>query len=115
MKNVTGRHGERLTAEYLSNKGYDILERNYMSRYGEIDIIARDEKYIVFVEVKTRVRAPLVTGAESVTTSKQQRISATASLYLQQNKTDLQPRFDVVEVEFTKSTFEVINHIENAF
>ena len=115
MKKVTGRHGEKISADYLEKKGYRILERNYLSRYGEIDIIAADDNNIIFVEVKTRVCSPMVTGAESVTSSKQQRVSATASIYLQQNPTELQPRFDVIAVEYSKDTFEVTDHIENAF
>lgn len=115
MKNTTGRYGEEKAALFLEELGYTIISRNYSSRYGEIDVIASNDKYIIFVEVKTRVLSPLVTGAQSVTSSKQDRISATASIYLQKNKIELQPRFDVIEVEYSKDSFKVSNHIENAF
>lgn len=115
MKDFTGQIGEQAAAAYLEARGYTVLARNFSSRYGEIDIIASDAQYIVFVEVKTRAATPMVTGAESVTEGKRSRLSATASIYLQRNETALQPRFDVIEVEKRRERYSVINHLKNAF
>lgn len=115
MKLTTGKYGEEKAAVYLKDLGYQILERNYSCRYGEVDIIASNDTYILFVEVKTRVANPLVSGVHSVTKNKQARLASTASIYLQLTETNLQPRFDVIEVEFSKDSFKVTNHIENAF
>ena len=67
--NETGKKGENYVSEYLKEKGFKIIYRNYHSRYGEIDIICEDEKYIVFVEVKVRKRNSLVKGLEAVSKS----------------------------------------------
>lgn len=115
MKDLTGRLGEQAAVAYLEAHGYIVITRNFSSRYGEVDIIAADTQYIVFVEVKTRAVTPLVTGAESVTEGKRSRLSATASIFLQRNETALQPRFDVIEVERRRERYRVINHIQNAF
>ncbi len=99
MANVSkGAAGEVLAARFLREKGYTIVAANVHSRFGEIDIIAGDAQYIVFVEVKTRSEDALYAPREAVTASKQQRIWRTAALYLQNHPTALQPRFDVVEV-----------------
>lgn len=114
-KDLTGRQGERTAVVFLEKRGYTVVARNFSSRYGEIDIIATDAQYIVFIEVKTRAVTPMVTGAESVTEGKRSRLSATASIYLQRNPTELQPRFDVIEVERRRERYTVLNHIQNAF
>lgn len=93
-----GAAGEVLAARFLREQGYDILAANYRCRFGEVDIIAADDAYIVFVEVKTRGESARYTPREAVTVAKQQRIRKTAMLYLQQHPTDRQPRFDVIEI-----------------
>lgn len=93
-----GAAGEVLAARYLRDKGYTIEAANYRCRFGEIDIIASDKTYIVFVEVKTRAENSLYQPREAVTQMKQRRIVKTAKLFLQQHPTKLQPRFDVIEV-----------------
>ena len=113
--NDSGAGGERAAEKYLTVNGYTLKAKNYSCRYGEIDLIVSDGKYIVFVEVKTRRHGSLVSGAQSVTANKQQRIKRTAQIYLQENQSDLQPRFDVVEVECKNGRYSIINHIENAF
>ena len=112
-----GRFGEERAARYLRLRGYRILERNFSCRLGEIDLIARRGKYIVFVEVKLRKNADFAAAREFVTAAKQQRIRATAALYLAQNETELQPRFDVIEIYAPEGPGGkvTINHIENAF
>ncbi|MBQ8752301.1 MAG: YraN family protein [Clostridia bacterium] len=93
-----GAAGEVLAARFLREKGYTILTANYRTRQGEIDIIACDETYILFVEVKTREEGALYAPREAVTAAKQRRIVAAALRYLQESPTPLQPRFDVIEI-----------------
>lgn len=113
-----GKKGEDIAVCYLENRGYKILDRNYYSRYGEIDIIAEKENYIVFVEVKIRrVGTPFI-AAEAVDTIKQKKIIKTATIYLSQTGTGLQPRFDVIAILFNKKLGRcdyTVDHIENAF
>ncbi|MEF9971647.1 MAG: YraN family protein [Oscillospiraceae bacterium] len=117
-KKLTGRWGEEAAANYLKKKHYKIIGLNYYCRMGEIDIIAANKKYIVFVEVKLRKSAGFAQAMEFVTRSKQEKIIKTASMWLSQNETALQPRFDVIEIyapEGVSSKTLKINHIENAF
>ncbi len=112
-----GSWGEEKAAEYLHSNGYDILDMNYSCRFGEIDIIARYDGYIVFTEVKLRKNSNFAEAREFVTRAKQERILTTAQFYLAQNETDLQPRFDVIEIyaaEGREGNIE-IRHITDAF
>ena len=93
-----GLAGEVLAARFLREKGYAILSSNYHSRFGEIDIIANDGPYIVFVEVKARSEGSIILPREAVTLDKQRTLLRTASLYMRAYPSNLQPRFDVVEV-----------------
>ncbi len=114
----TGKNGERLAAEYLRERGFIITERNYHSRFGEIDIIAENEQYILFVEVKTRKDGSMVSPAEAVDLNKQRKISMTASSYLMKSFCDLQPRFDVAQITVFEGKGREeykIDYIENAF
>ena len=115
---LIGPWGEALAAEYLRKKRYRIVAVGFRSRFGEIDLIARDRKFLVFVEVKLRKNADFAQAKEYVTRSKQDRIRVTASMYLERNPTDLQPRFDVVEIyapEGVDTKDPVIEHMEDAF
>ena len=111
-----GQNGETITLNYLLNKNDFLLEKNYHSRYGEIDIIVENEKYIVFVEVKTRNSRSIFRGVESVDRKKREKIIKTAFEYILKNETDKQPRFDVSDilVDF-QNRFKSINYFENAF
>lgn len=93
-----GAAGEVIAARYLRKKGYTLLAANYRTRFGEIDIIAADKKYIAFVEVKLRSGVAIYTPEEAVTPQKQQRIVKAAMQYLQLHPSDLQPRFDVIAI-----------------
>jgi putative endonuclease len=117
MNRPTGQLGEDYAVALLEQKGYQIIERNYHSRFGEIDIIAQNSKYIVFVEVKTRDENYQVSPLEAVTPGKQKKLYKTALLYLQSHPTGLQPRFDVIGLTITGAGFSVksVEHIENAF
>ena len=93
-----GLAGEVLAARFLREKGYTILSSNYHSRFGEIDIIANEGPYIVFVEVKARSEGSIILPREAVTLEKQRKLLRTASQYMRAYPSNLQPRFDVVEV-----------------
>lgn len=118
MANLLGPWGEAQAAEYLRRKGYSPVAANYRCRFGEIDLIVKNRRYLVFVEVKLRKSAGFAQAREFVDFRKQQRIRATASMYLSRYPTSLQPRFDVIEIyapqgmETRKLT---INHLEDAF
>ncbi len=119
-KKLTGRFGESVAADCLKKKKYKIIGLNYFCRFGEIDVIAENRQYIAFVEVKLRKDNTFAEAREFVTAAKQQRIKKTALLWLSQNETEKQPRFDVVEVyaplgERTAPKDIRVNHIENAF
>lgn len=116
QKNVVGQSGEAFAAAFLEKKGYRVLERNYRSRFGEIDLIAQDGKTIVFVEVKARRTLRWGDPAQAVHHRKQQKIFQVAQLYLmRQEKEDVPCRFDVVEVIITPDGSSRIHHILNAF
>ena len=112
-----GEIGEEYTVKFLEKKKYNILERNYRKRYGEIDIIAENKNYIVFVEVKTRHKDSMASAADAVNRQKQIRIIKTASLYLAENETEKFCRFDVCEVYINSDNLKLvdINYIEAAF
>ena len=116
--NLLGTWGEVLAAEYLRKKRYEIVAMGFRCRFGEIDIIARKRLYLVFVEVKLRKSAGFAAAREFVDSKKQNRLRLTAELYLSQNPTELQPRFDVIEIyapEGEKTSHPVIHHLEDAF
>ena len=113
-----GAWGEEQAALFLRRKGYTIVERNYACRFGEIDIIARRQGVIAFVEVKLRKNADFAAAREFVTGGKQQRIRKSASLWLSLHGCELQPRFDVIEIyapEGTETKRLTVNHLEDAF
>lgn len=115
---LTGAWGEALAAEYLRKKRYRIVASGYHSRFGEIDLIAEDKKFLVFVEVKLRKSADFARAMEHVDRRKQEKIRTTASFYLSENPTKRQPRFDVIEIyapEGTATAKPEINHLEDAF
>ncbi len=116
--NLLGHWGEAEAAIYLRSKGYVILSANFRCRMGEIDIIASKGGYIAFIEVKLRKNAEHGTAGEFVDKRKQSKIKTTASLWLEWNETELQPRFDVIEIYAPNGASErgmKINHIINAF
>ena len=103
---------ERLAAKYLVSKGYAILEMNFRSRRGEIDIIARDPEYLVFIEVKYRRNLSAGFPEEAVTLKKQQIISRTADYYIIRHgiPEGTPCRFDVISILGDR-----VRHYENAF
>lgn len=98
-KIVTGRRGEDVAVEFLSGKGYRVIERNYRCRQGEIDIIAKDGTALVFIEVKTRSSDRFGPPASAVDTAKQGRMAHAALKYMtDKGLSDAEARFDVVSV-----------------
>ena len=110
-KKLLGRVGEKRAVKYLKSIGYEILETNFTTDFGEIDIVAKDKDFIVFVEVKTRTDEEFGTPGEAVNLKKQEKYYKVASEYLLKKGYANNPaRFDVVEIQNGK-----INHIINAF
>ena len=115
---MVGAWGEALAAAYLRKKRYRTIAANYHCRFGEIDLIVANSKYLVFVEVKLRKSADFAQALEHVDYHKQMRIRTTAEMYLSEYPTNLQPRFDVIEIYAPNGTDTKkpdIFHLEDAF
>lgn len=113
-----GAWGEYIAGQYLKNKGYTIVFRNFRCKRGEIDIIAENREYLAFVEVKLRKSADFADAREFVDYRKQKKLRITAMLYLSGHETDKQPRFDVIEIYAPQGIHTpnpIINHLEDAF
>lgn len=113
-----GQWGEERVAEDLIRRGWTVVDRNYHCRMGEIDVIAKSGRYLVFVEVKLRKDGQYGAACEAVTLAKQRRLRTTAEFYLLSHPTQLQPRFDVAEVyapQGVRTENPDIYYIENAF
>lgn len=108
-----GNRGEQAVANYLKQRGFTILARNYRQRYGEIDIIVRKNDIIAFVEVKTRRVVSFDTG-QVITPNKQRKIIRTAKQYLMNIPEEVVGRFDVALLEYADESPH-ITYIENAF
>ncbi len=100
-KRKEGTHYEDVAAAYLTDLGYRIIARNYRCRMGEIDLVAREGKYLVFAEVKERSSSFCGYGSESVDRRKQERILRTARYYMMKKRVDqfMPVRFDVVAID----------------
>ena len=95
----TGALGEQAAADYLLEKGYELLARNWHCRWGELDLVARKEEILAFVEVKTRKPGAMVSPLEAVNRTKRRKVIRSAQAYLMElGETELQPRFDVAAV-----------------
>ena len=115
---ILGRAGEDLAAEFLNKKGFFIAARNYRSSVGEIDIVAENKYLVLFVEVKLRKEAVGYSPKEAVTTDKKRRLLHAAKNYIYRSHTNLQPRFDVIEIVQKNETDlknAEVNWIQNAF
>lgn len=112
-----GEFGERAAGKHLADKGYRIIRYNFRMKMGEVDIIAKKDSCIVFVEVKTRKNNLFGEPSEYVNRNKQMRIRKAAACYTDIINNDV--RFDVIEVFYEQRGAEMavkkINHIENAF
>jgi putative endonuclease len=112
---AVGKAGEEAAVQYLCQQGYQILERNYRCRFGEIDLIARDGQTLAFIEVKTRRSQRFGPPAAAVTIEKQRHLIKASQVYLsQKRKADELCRFDVVTIE-VDSQAPRIELIKDAF
>ena len=116
--NLLGGWGEALAAEYLRKKRWEVVAQGWRCRFGEIDLIVKNKKYLAFVEVKLRKSDRFASAMEYVDRRKHDKLRITASMYLSQNATNLQPRFDVIEIYapygMDTPKPEII-HLEDAF
>lgn len=111
-----GRSGEDIAVAYLARARYKVLERNFRTKCGEVDIIAREGKTLVFIEVKTRRNLSYGCPQLAVTRFKQKQISKAALLYLAANKlTETAARFDVIAISLSDYEKAQVDHIKNAF
>ena len=117
-KATLGAHGEELAARFLDNAGYTIKARNFRIFRDEFDIIAEDEKYIVFVEVKTRAQTEsnkrYGRPCLAVNYQKKKKLLRAAEEYLRRYRPQKQPRIDVAEVYVTDGKVERVNYIPRA-
>jgi len=112
LRHVLGKEGEDEAVKYLEKKGYRIIERNFLCRQGEIDIIALDKEYIVFVEIKTRTNTEYGLPSESVTEKKIKHMKKAIQYYLYKRNLEKENiRVDVIEVYAKEEKFQ-INHIK---
>lgn len=116
MKNnkEKGALGEDIAVKYLMSKGYSIIDRNYRTSIGEIDIIAIKDNVLVFIEVKARTNLNYGYPYEAVNWKKQEKIIKSSYIYIKyKNLYKYQIRYDIIQVYLQKKP--KINHIENAF
>lgn len=107
-----------MAAEFLRKKRYKLVASGYRCRFGEIDLIVQNKHFLVFVEVKLRKSASFAKAYEYVDKRKQDKIRTTASAYLAENPTNLQPRFDIIEIyvpEGLETQKSQISHWEGVF
>ena len=115
---LLGQWGEEQVAEKLRRDGWTVVARNFRCRMGELDLVAENKTFLVFVEVKLRKDDRFGSACEAVTLSKQRKLRAAAQYYLMNHPTRLQPRFDVAEVyapQGVRTKSPTIYYIENAF
>jgi putative endonuclease len=116
IRQLLGQNGEAYASSYLKKKGYTIITTNYRCTYGEIDIIAKDDEVLVFIEVKTRTSKMFGSPAAAVDLRKQIQISKAAHHYLADlGNEEIDARFDVISVLDQKNKTTEIEHIIDAF
>jgi putative endonuclease len=116
MKNnnkVTGEIGEQLACDFLLNKGFIILERNYRQQKTEVDIIAKQQNCLIIIEVKTRSNN-FINPENAVSKAKQKTLVEAALLYQESNQLTCEIRFDIIAIIKSKTATEIL-HFEDAF
>ena len=115
--NRTGAAGEAIARRFLRNKGYEILDANWSTTFGELDIVARQGRVLVFIEVKTRRGASTEPALEAVTPAKHERMLKAIYQYLADQDIDpeTQWRVDVVAVAIAGDRRPRVDHVEDAF
>lgn len=112
--NDLGKRGEELAVDYLSKKGFEIVERNYKFKRSEIDIVTRKDGLLVIVEVKTRSTDFMAGPRDTITKNKQKAIVRAANYYVQEKDLDCETRFDVISI-ILNDKYQNLEHIEDAF
>ncbi len=112
--NSLGKEGEELAVSFCRKKGYKVLEKNYKTAFGEIDIIARDGEIIVFIEVKTRADDTFGYPFEAVDARKREKIRRVALCFMKKFRREVPARFDVLSISFEDGNKRV-EHIIDAF
>ncbi len=112
--NTLGREGEEIAVKFLKKKGYRIIEKNYRTVFGEIDIIARDKDVIVFTEVKTRADNTFGYPFEAVNRRKREKIKKVALSFMKKCRKEFPARFDVLSIT-VKDGKKRIEHMKDAF
>jgi putative endonuclease len=112
--NTLGKEGEEAAVDFLKKTGYRIIEKNYKTVFGEIDIIAKDKDIVVFVEVKTRADRSFGHPFEAVHPKKREKIRKTALCFLKKLKKEVPARFDVLSIDM-EGGIKKIEHIVDAF
>jgi putative endonuclease len=120
IKKTRGDIGEAKTCDYIKEKGFQIVETNYLKAFGEIDIVALHKDEIVFIEVKTRKFDSLTDGGDAVTVSKRRKLVKTAYAFIDENPQygNMNARFDVAEVTVTTDDVPqliALEYYEDAF
>lgn len=115
-RRARGREAERLAAEWLAARGFEILDRNHAIRQGEVDLVCREGEVLCFVEVRSRGTAALGSPAETVDARKRARVVAAATHWaLAHGGLERPIRFDVVAVTFEEGAAPAVEHVRNAF
>ncbi len=118
QKRKFGDIGEKIASKYLKENGYLIIKRNYQVKFGEIDIIAKKDKEITFVEVKTSNNISLIRPEENLTRSKIEKLSKTIEIYLSSNviPETYTWRLDLISIKLNKETGKaILEHFKNIY
>lgn len=113
--NDTGKHGEQLAAMYLRQKGYEIIDENWVHGKAEVDLIALYNDQLVFIEVKTRSSVAFGMPEDFVTPAKQRLMETAANAYIEIMDFDGELRFDIIAITMQAEGTYTIKHIEDAF
>ena len=113
--NELGKKGEKVALEFLKNKDYEILETNWRHRKAEIDIIAKMDDVLIFIEVKSRSNSHFGRPESFVDDKKQQLITDAASAYMEKVGHEWEVRFDIIAVLFHNEAYQSIDHFKDAF
>ncbi len=116
LRQHIGKHGEAIAARFLASRGFSVLRKNFITPFGEIDLVAKQAEYIVFVEVKTRISERFGTPLSAITTAKKKHILKNCRYYLaRHNLCEAPCRIDVIGINIdAEGQPQVIKHVKNA-
>lgn len=113
-KKDIGRFGEAIACDFMGKNGYAVVAKNWLAGHYEIDLIAENDDFIVFVEVKTRKSSSPVSAEQAINRKKQQNIIAAANQYIKKNGVDKEARFDLFFVYYSNKSYKT-EYIQDAF